>query len=301
MSKQTEITKADFDRGLKGPFLDLLLKMLRNTYDLQAIQIMPHIKSPFSLKYNNEQMPLNISVDSTICSWILNNDEWSENIITIIRNFWLKKFSQIEPAVIVDIGAHQGFFTRQLLAILNSKSQAYCFEPEPRNFALLNQNIGFMPNCNLFNLALGPFNHNLELYKDTENHGNSSLNCNVVPIQDLINKNMVEVLVQNPKKYESDILSKNLPIIYKSDTQSLDCTIAVEFSENFWRRTEIAVIELWRIPTPLNFDRTIFRKILDLFPYKIISSHENDICSSDDVFDYINGIDGKGADLIMHK
>jgi FkbM family methyltransferase len=301
MNRLATIDQSDFERAFKSPYLDLVLKIMRNTYGLEALQVMPSKKSPLSLVIGNREISLTVGVDSVMSSWILNNESWSEKAIEFIKNYWLKNRADETP-VVVDIGAHQGFFSRQLYSIFKGESNIYCFEPDKKNFEILVKNVGNIPTCKVYNVGLSDKPGNLNFYRDRENHGNYSLNRTVVPTYGKENNDYQQIVkVENPRKYEVEILSHNAPIIYKSDTQSFDCVIATQISENFWDRTEIAVLELWRTPFAPFFDRSIFRKIVDKFPYKYFDSDLKKNINADDIFTYLNGADWKGVDLFMHK
>ncbi|SRR6266545_2940317 len=50
--------------------------------------------------------------------------------------------NEVRPGdVVVDVGAHIGYFTLLLAALVGPKSRVFAFEPDPDNFALLCRNV----------------------------------------------------------------------------------------------------------------------------------------------------------------
>lgn len=81
-----------------------------------------------------------------------------------------------EGEVVLDIGAHVGFFTEWVRPKIGESGRVIAFEPHPRNFYELKQRCGDMPNVKLVNAAccfssLG----NTSLYNNSHNSGGHSL------------------------------------------------------------------------------------------------------------------------------
>ena len=70
--------------------------------------------------------------------------------------FQSTNFSDIKNPIIVDLGAHQGFFCCRG-AFLNRDANFYCIEPDPMNYSILTANAktAHSKNIKLFNLAIG--------------------------------------------------------------------------------------------------------------------------------------------------
>jgi hypothetical protein len=62
----TQITQGDFDRAFKTPFLDLLLKIMRNTYGLRSVEIMPPYDSPLYFEFEGAAKTYFIKIDSVM-------------------------------------------------------------------------------------------------------------------------------------------------------------------------------------------------------------------------------------------
>lgn len=302
MNSSTIITQGDLDRAFKTPFLDLLLKIMRNTYGLRSVELMPPKVSPLYLEFKGIPRTYFIEIDSVMCPTVINEAAWDLPKIKIIKSYFENYSKSKDGVVVVDVGAHQGLFSRQIIAVIKNVTMLYAFEPSPRNFELLSRNIGFLENLTLLNVGLGDTDAEMSLYEDQENHGNYSLNPFVMP-DALTNPEKIafKVKVMHPGNYESNILSHKRPIIYKSDTQSLDLLIASNLSLEFWNKVEVAIIELWRVPHAPIINRSLLRKIFDLFQYKYMHDNLSHNFTTDNIFEYLNVIDFNGTDLILLK
>ncbi len=61
----------------------------------------------------------------------------------------------IKPGMIViDIGAHIGYFTRLYSSLVGAKGMVYAFEADPENFSLLEKNTRRLTNVKIFPLAI---------------------------------------------------------------------------------------------------------------------------------------------------
>lgn len=65
--------------------------------------------------------------------------------------------------VVVDIGAHFGYFTLLFSHIAGPAGRVLSFEPTPSTFAILKQNVAGNANCEIFNVAAGDMRANLEI------------------------------------------------------------------------------------------------------------------------------------------
>jgi FkbM family methyltransferase len=168
--------------------------------------------------------------------------------------FFSAQAKKYEKSVLVDVGANLGLFTRQLATSTKTIIKAYCYEPHPRNFEMLQKNLGPWNNAQLINAALSSEIGTLEFYVDPENTGNYSLNKSVMPHGE---HSVISVSVRRAAVEEKNWVSLNEPILYKSDTQGFDEIIAKDLSLNFWSTVKCASLELWRVAKP-KFDETKF-------------------------------------------
>jgi FkbM family methyltransferase len=90
----------------------------------------------------------------------------------------VRKVRQIvRPGMVaVDIGAHLGYYTRLLSALVGPHGKVLAFEPHPENYALLMSNLprDRYQNVELLNCAVGDINGEAMLYL-SEGHSNHSL------------------------------------------------------------------------------------------------------------------------------
>ena len=67
------------------------------------------------------------------------DDQYVLDKVFYANNYRLKKFPEDEKVVIVDVGAHTGFFS--LLCAMRGADHIYCVEPFTDNFRVLNKNL----------------------------------------------------------------------------------------------------------------------------------------------------------------
>ena len=82
--------------------------------------------------------------------------------------------AEVRPGMtIVDIGANIGYYTLLFSKLTGESGCVYAFEPEPKNFALLQQNLSRNNRTNVvaFNLAASDLTGESFLYLSSENHG----------------------------------------------------------------------------------------------------------------------------------
>ena len=93
--------------------------------------------------------------------------------------------------VIIDIGAHIGYYTRLFARLVGPTGKILAFEPEPDNFRLLQKNTSRFENIKLFNLAISDQNGKISFYKVKNSTG-----CHSVIPQDqaeIINVNATTI------------------------------------------------------------------------------------------------------------
>lgn len=72
--------------------------------------------------------------------------------------------SRIEKGMVVlDVGAHVGYYTRLLADLVGAEGIVVALEPNPRNFTLLRRNLAYRKNVRLFALAAAPEEGKLDL------------------------------------------------------------------------------------------------------------------------------------------
>lgn len=81
--------------------------------------------------------------------------------------------------VIVDIGAHIGYFTRLFSKLVGKRGQVFAFEADPTNYVLLTQNTLGRPNVNRVQLALTDKTGTIDFYHYADKSGAHSTLPNV--------------------------------------------------------------------------------------------------------------------------
>ncbi|MFZ5577717.1 MAG: FkbM family methyltransferase, partial [Pseudomonadota bacterium] len=96
--------------------------------------------------------------------------EWAQNEIDVFARF-IKVGS-----VVLDIGAYLGSHSRAFSKISGAAGTVIAFEPNPRSFSLLRENIGLSPfqNIKAMETALGDFDSLLPLQTPAEENGGAS-------------------------------------------------------------------------------------------------------------------------------
>lgn len=77
--------------------------------------------------------------------------------------------------VVVDAGAHIGYFTRLFARLVGPSGRVCAFEPDPDNFALLKQNTVRYPRVQPFVIALSDKSQHIEFYRHPTKTGSHSL------------------------------------------------------------------------------------------------------------------------------
>ena len=79
--------------------------------------------------------------------------------------------------IVIDIGAHVGYYTLLLAQIVGDKGRVYAFEPDPENFQLLKKNIEInkFQNVTLEQKAVSNKNEKIQLFIDKENRAENRI------------------------------------------------------------------------------------------------------------------------------
>jgi len=273
--------------------LDLIEQLRKhNVIDLTIVP------NPDSLIYFNdgESVPVTFFPDKFIGRNVLFNQNFepclSRTICQLVNQLGLTNLS------LFDVGANIGIFSRQIKNQLGDRLVTInAFEPSPDNFSLLEVNLGFIPGVVLHEYGLSDEDATIELNMDSMNTGNYSFLKSAVTEEEFGGVQQAEV--RNGCDVIREI-SKNLPgpYIYKSDTQGFDQFIACTFDLSFWDKVSIAVFELWRLPSPKQYDVEKFKKILSSFDNLRFVGKSNAFISVEDVIEYLSHTDYAHDDLI---
>lgn len=270
------------------------LKILRDFFNLQTIEVIPDSSSPFYLKNSSGQVrSIHFNADDVIGSESIINKSWDYDKQKFLLEF---HESSLDGVVLIDVGANIGLFSRQSLSQNKNIKFVYCYEPEPGNFELLKKNLEDIDNVFLFNKGLFDEAKEVALYKSFVNSGNYSMNKKAMPAH--FSETIVDVV--DASSQESSWLSHGKPIFYKSNTQGSDEKIATSLSMEFWSNVKVGMLDLWRIDGN-DYDKEKFMRILDSFPYKIFRKNPGQNIPSKTVLEYLNSIDGQYDDLLFWR
>jgi FkbM family methyltransferase len=76
---------------------------------------------------------------------------------------------------VIIAGAHQGYFVSYCSNIIGPDGKVYGFEPEPKNFAILSEQVKALGNVEIFNCALADRKANAKLFFNSDNDGGHAL------------------------------------------------------------------------------------------------------------------------------
>ena len=167
--------------------------------------------------------------------------------------------------------------------------------PHPGNYRLLEQNLSSIQNCEVQNVALGRVTSKMNLNLDRHNSGNYSLNETAVPKDVFAGSIQVDV-IDAAAEAERLLVGISAPLLYKSDTQGVDQTIAASLPPEFWRQAKVATFELWRLPDK-DFDEDAFLEILKNFQFLRFETSFHEPVDLDQVRQFMRGSDMKFDDL----
>jgi len=85
---------------------------------------------------------------------------------------FLKSYLPSQHGVLIDIGANQGNYTKEALTI-NSNLKGFCFEPHPKTFNRLSENLSHLKNIKTINKGLSNSSGNIALYDYPDRDGST--------------------------------------------------------------------------------------------------------------------------------
>lgn len=288
------VTKHQLNQLLNG-IIPLSLNFLREDCSASEITVIPKPGDPLYLEADDgSSAPLTLNFDPIVGFTTLVNKSWDyqkiKNYLQIIANF------EPGPYSLIDVGANVGLFSRQLKSALGKKLEHIrCYEPHPGNYRLLEQNLSSIQNCEVQNVALGRVTSKMNLNLDRHNSGNYSLNETAVPKDVFAGSIQVDV-IDAAAEAERLLAGISAPLLYKSDTQGFDQTIAASLPPEFWRQVKVATFELWRLPDK-DFDEDAFLEILKNFQFLRFETSFHEPVDLDQVRQFMRGSDMKFDDL----
>lgn len=109
--------------------------------------------------------------DDTISQQLVQNGKWEEFETEVFKNKVKKR------DVVVDVGAHIGYYTLIASKKVGADGSVYAFEPDPRNFLFLEKNVKVnnLKNVILINKAVADKTGSAKLYINRTNTGDHSI------------------------------------------------------------------------------------------------------------------------------
>jgi FkbM family methyltransferase len=94
------------------------------------------------------------------------------NLFEPFETEWMQNLVRASDTVL-DVGAHIGFYTLLLARLVGPSGRVFSFEPDPSNFALLQQNVvlNSYANVSLYNFALSNRSGTVQLHLCSDNAG----------------------------------------------------------------------------------------------------------------------------------
>lgn len=193
----------------------------------------------------NRFQKVRMTLDLGLLPDVLSEGTWQPEI----SDFLLEGLKKNQKVLILDLGAHSGIISRQILvAVQRNRGLGIvppilvCVEPNPLEFRNLVINLRDFPDVNFFNVAIHPHLTSVQLTSDWINSGNSTVLSNT--ISGARQKNIFEVQCVNLQELINKF-STDCPIILKSDIEGLDIVAMSSFDINSWDRLERFVVELY--------------------------------------------------------
>lgn len=146
--------KKIYNKFFRFKLLDVLINMLMNAY------------ASFLAKNNNFYFPTKFNWDMKLEMLT----KKYERETTILFNKIIKP-----GMVIIDIGAHIGYYTTLFSKLTGADGKIYAFEADIDNFKLLKKNINKYKNINIYNIAIADKNGRIDFYKVKNSTGCHSI------------------------------------------------------------------------------------------------------------------------------
>lgn len=145
----------------------------------------------------------------------------------------------------LDIGANVGLVSLQTLNLSRTQHETLVFEPVSNHLSAIKFNLRHKSNVSFNNFALSDHNGESKIYIQYSNRGNSSLFKSVVP-ENQRSEELI-TLVDTTEFFESCLIHFDAFVI-KSDIQGMDASILSRIPDQFWQKTNCAIIEVWALP-----------------------------------------------------
>lgn len=158
------------DIKTKGLYWSIIHRIYKIPYFKKIISPIVNLLKPDFLTIEGNQMYID-KKDTAVSQELLLSGKWEEFETNLFK-------SNIKYGnIVLDIGAHIGYYTLIAAKIVGTKGKVYAFEPNQKTFEILKKNVeknGYK-NVILVNKAISDKNGQAELYLNEENTGDHRL------------------------------------------------------------------------------------------------------------------------------
>jgi FkbM family methyltransferase len=152
----------------------------------------------------------------------------------------------LRPGMTVfDIGANWGYFSLLAAALVGNQGRVFAFEPEPRNFALLQRNIRANGYTNIVAVpkAISNRQGTVTLFHDRRNLGGHSISEDCVPLKN--RGGSVEVETTTLDEFVDALGEEKRVDLIKMDVQGAEGLVLERAHETLRRNKVRIVMEFW--------------------------------------------------------
>jgi FkbM family methyltransferase len=268
-----------------------ILALLLGASDLNVASLRWQLPADSPLFASPGGEAIELRVDSVIAPFVLRHGNWQKPEVD-----FLSRHAPAGASLLFDIGANVGLVARQLLQRLPAIQAAVCFEPHPLNHLLLTRNVAHLSHCHPVRAALGDQKAELTFYEDLDNAGNYSLHEASMKGSRFLTSVVQCLIATEDNLYSSiDPALRNLPVIYKSDTQGFDELIATTLPLSFWDKVNVGVMELSTSCRAFNTERLL--KIVERFPIRRFGHETSRNLSAAEVLAFYSSGSARQADF----
>lgn len=252
---------------------------------------------PLGKKGSTIQLPK----DDVIFRSIQLDGSWElEESIFLAKGIHAAAVTGISSIALVDIGANTGLVSLQVSNQISVSSEFVLFEPIPRHFQAIEHNLKHLSKIHMFNAGLASNGGEVEIFTQSDNHGNSSILKSAIPETDRSETISTVVKMLDTKAISIWLNSKFDSIAIKSDTQGMDALILSAFSDEIWIKVQCAVIEVWALA---EVDETHVSSLLSKLKknHKMSWSPRSDNVESSEVQEFWLSKSGHSRNLFLEK
>ena len=167
----------------------ILFKRVVNFFHGSGLGRLPGIKLIYNFLFSSLRPQGTQIINTDVGKLMVDTSDTGEVPYLLMRGSYDKFESEtirkflLSGMTAIDIGAHIGYFTILMAKIVGNTGKVYAFDPEPKNFKLLSENLNLnrVTNVKLVNAALSDKEGRTDLFLDDKNLGNPSFAKENIP------------------------------------------------------------------------------------------------------------------------